>query len=109
MIRVRTDNSVFYREVYDWYIIVMRYYLSIGMTRKEARAAAYDSVELRFNIGYSRARSIVREESRVGGRLSQGERNQTYQNNLQIINLINIVNGEYSGHGISTGRECKEK
>lgn len=104
-----SDNSSFYREVYDWFLVVMEYYVSSGMQRREARASAYDSVELRFNIGYSRARTIVRQVGRSGMRMTKAERGAAYQNNLQIIKLINIVNGEYSGHRVPVEGECAEK
>ena len=67
-------DSEFYREVYDWYRIVFRHYLALGMKRSEARMAAYDSIEARFNIRYSWARKIINGESRIMKKMSESEK-----------------------------------
>ena len=98
-------DSEFYREVYDWYRIVFRHYLALGMKRSEARMAAYDSIEARFNIRYSWARKIINGESRIMKNMSESEKGRIFQNNIQIMELIRILYEEYTGHIGTAGRE----
>lgn len=98
-------DSAFYREVYDWYRIVLRHYQSAGMCLREARMAAYDSIETRFNIKYSWARKIISGESRMMRSLTEAEKGRIMQNNIQIVELIGIVNEEYAGQKDAAGGE----
>jgi len=88
-------DSGIYREIYDWFKIIERHYLSCGKSKKEARWLAYDSIEQRYNVKYSRARVIVKSEEKKKAKLTGKERTSIYANNEELINLIRIVNEEY--------------
>lgn len=98
MSRFYFKDSPFYREVYDWYRVIYRYYLSLGLNRLEAKRNAYDSIELRFNIKYSWARKIISCESKSISSIGEREKGIILQNNKQLLDYINIVNGEYERH-----------
>lgn len=90
------DSSI-YREIYDWFKIIERHYLSCGKSKKESRWLAYDSIEQRYNVKYSRARVIVKSEEKKNAVLTSKEKSSIYANNQELINLIQIVNEEYRG------------
>ena len=90
-------DSLVYREIYDWYRVIVRHYTANGKSKKEARWLAYDSIEQRFNIKYSRARVIVKSEEKNKAKLTNKERTAIYFNNQELVNLINIVNESYKG------------
>lgn len=92
------NDSAIYREIYDWFKVIERHYRQNGKSKKEARWLAYDSVEQRFNIKYSRARVIVKSEEKNKVRLTNKEKTAIYFNNMELINLINIVNEDYKEH-----------
>lgn len=89
------QDSAIYREIYDWFKVIERHYLSLGKSRKEARWLAYDSIEQRYNIKYSRARVIVKCEEKNNTKLSKTEKTNIYFNNKELIDLISIVNEDY--------------
>ena len=84
-------DSAIYREIYDWFKIIERHYLSQGKCKKEARWLAYDSIEQRYNIKYSRARVIVKSEEKKNARLSPQEKSVIYLNNKELLHFIAIV------------------
>lgn len=89
-------DSGIYREIYDWFKIIEKHYLSSGKSKKESRWLAYDSIEQRFNVKYSRARVIVKSEEKKNAVLTSREKSSIYTNNKELIDLIQIVNEEYS-------------
>lgn len=88
-------DSGIYREIYDWFKIIEKHYLSEGKSKKEARWLAYDSIEQRYNVKYSRARVIVKAEEKRKAKLSSREKTSIFINNTELISLIQIVNEEY--------------
>lgn len=90
-------DSAIYREIYDWFRVIEKYYLSIGKSKKDARWLAYDSIEQRYNIKYSRARVIVKREEKNNVKLTPQEKSIIYINNKELLQFINIVNKEYEG------------
>lgn len=92
------NDSAIYREIYDWFKVIERHYLREGKSKKEARWLAYDSIEQRYNIKYSRARVIVKSEEKNRIKLSDKEKTSIYFNNIELINLIKIVNEDYKEH-----------
>lgn len=87
-------NPISY-ELTDFFDLVLRSLTKRGCLKREARARAYDAVELRYHITKSRARNIM-YAVRNGGDSSRRMRPSFFLDNKDLIEILQAVNEEYT-------------
>ena len=79
----------------DFFDLTIQSLCKKGLPKREARAIAYDAVELRFNVTKSRARNIM-YAVRNSGDTSRRMRSSFYLDNQELIKLLQAVNEEFT-------------
>ena len=87
------DNPIYY-ELFDFFHAMLDVGVEQGYSSKEARAYAFDAVELRFDVKQDRARAIM-YQIRDSNRNIQQMRPMFYHKNKELMEILQKVNNEY--------------
>ena len=79
----------------DFFDLILCHLSREGYGKREARAIAYDAVELRFNVTKSRARNIM-YAVRSNGDSSRRMKSSFYLDNEELIKILQTVSEEFS-------------
>ena len=82
----------------DFFDVLVRSMVRSGKKKREARACAYDAVELRYNISKERARAIMYAVRKTNWD-KKGMRTVFIADNSTLIEFLQTANNEYHHTG----------